>query len=57
MDTYIAKRDCYYQGHYLKKGQTLQVPKGTVVAFKLLEKVGEPEPLLQKTPVKKKDEA
>jgi len=40
MDEYRAKRDCYYEGHYLKKGQTIKVKKGTEVKFKLLEKVG-----------------
>lgn len=39
MDTYIAKKDCYYNGLFLKKGQTLKVAKGTVIEFKLLEKM------------------
>ncbi|MGD8113869.1 MAG: hypothetical protein ACQEWA_03185 [Sphaerochaetaceae bacterium] len=40
MDEYRAKRDCYYEGHYLKKGEIIKVKKGTEVKFALLEKVG-----------------
>lgn len=39
MDKYIAKRDCYCQGHFLKKGEEMQVPKGTKIDFTLVEKV------------------
>lgn len=39
MDEYVALRDCYYEGHDLKKGDTFTVPKGTVVEFKLVEKI------------------
>jgi hypothetical protein len=43
MDTYVAKRDCYWEGMFLKKGQTIKVAKGTVINFNLLEKVAEDE--------------
>lgn len=39
MDTYIALKDCYHNGFYLKRGQTVKVPKGTKVEFKLLKLV------------------
>jgi hypothetical protein len=48
MDTYVAKKDCYYNGMFLKKGQTLKVAKGTVIEFKLLEKVAGDEPVEKK---------
>jgi hypothetical protein len=53
MDTYVAKKDCYYNGMFLKKGQTLKVAKGTDVQFKLLEKVSTDEPVEKKTASKK----
>ena len=53
MDTYIAKKDCYYNGMFLKKGQTLKVAKGTEVAFKLLEKVSSEETTPKKPSSKK----
>ncbi|MGE0075339.1 MAG: hypothetical protein AB7S52_08940 [Sphaerochaetaceae bacterium] len=58
MDTYIAKKDCYYNGMFLKKGQTLKVAVGTVIEFKLLEKVVEDEAVDKKAeekPVGKTD--
>lgn len=48
METYVALRDCYWNGMFLKKGQTLQVAKGTVIEFKLLEKVTKDEPAPKK---------
>lgn len=53
METYIALRDCYWDGLFLKKGETIQVPKGTAVEFKLLEKVAEEEPAPKKADSKK----
>jgi len=53
MDTYVALRDCYWNGMFLKKGQTLQVAKGTAIDFKLLDKVVEDEPVDKKTASKK----
>jgi len=44
MDKYRAKRDCFYNDFFLKKGEILTVAKGTVVNFKLLEKVTEGKP-------------
>jgi len=39
MDTYVALRDCYYDGMHLKRGETIKVAKGEEVTFKLLKKV------------------
>jgi len=44
MEQYIAKRNCYYNGLYLKKGEVITVPKGTKVTFALLEKYVKPAP-------------
>jgi|LSQX01.3.fsa_nt_gb hypothetical protein len=43
MEKYRAKRDCYYNDFFLKKGEILTVAKGTVVDFNLLEKITEPK--------------
>lgn len=53
METYIALRDCYWDGLFLKKGETIQVPKGKVIEFNLLEKVTEEEPAPKKADSKK----
>ncbi|MDC7229714.1 MAG: hypothetical protein PQJ48_05355 [Sphaerochaetaceae bacterium] len=53
MDTYVAKRDCYWNGLFLKKGQTIKVAKGTVISFNLLEKLAEEEPAPKKAVSKK----
>lgn len=41
MDKYIAIRDCYFKGNFLKKGQFCMVAKGKKVDFKLVKKVEE----------------
>ena len=43
MDTYVALRDCYYDGMHLKRGETIKVARGTKITFKLLKKVDAPE--------------
>jgi len=43
MDKYIAVRDCYCMGNFLKKGETFLVTKGKKVDFKLVKKVEEPK--------------
>ena len=53
MDTYVAKRDCYWDGLFLKKGETIKVAKGTVIEFNLLEKMTEDEPAPKKVVSKK----
>lgn len=44
MDTYLVKRDCYWNGLFLRKGQTIKVVKGEEVKFNLLELVTKVEP-------------
>jgi len=39
MEEYRAKRDCYFNGLYLKKGQVVKLSKEVVGDFKLLELV------------------
>ncbi len=58
MDKYRATRDCYYNDFLLKKGEILTVPKGTVIDFKLLEKITDPkgEDVEPKTGTTKKKE-
>ena len=53
MEKYIAKRNCYWNGMFLKKGETIEVPKGTEIGFALLEKVPEEEPASKKAVSKK----
>jgi hypothetical protein len=53
MESYVAKRDCYYDGMFLKKGQTIKVAKGADIQFKWLEKVSTDEPVEKKTASKK----
>ncbi|MBN2858820.1 MAG: hypothetical protein JXK93_00990 [Sphaerochaetaceae bacterium] len=43
METYVATRDCFFEGMHLKRGQTIKLAKGTKVTFKLLKKVDAPE--------------
>lgn len=52
-DVYRAKRDCYYNGNFLRKGETITVGAGTSVVEKFLEPVSKAEPVKSK----KKDEA
>ena len=44
MDTYVAIKDCYYNGMYLKKGHEVQFAVGTVVLFGLLKKIEPDQP-------------
>lgn len=53
MDTYLVKRDCYWNGLFLRKGQTIQVVKGEEVKFNLLELV-EPDTKVEDEPAPKK---
>lgn len=53
METYVALRDCFWEGLFLKKGETTQVAKGTVVEFELLKKVTEEVPVSKGTVSKK----
>jgi len=43
MEKYRAKRDCFYNDFFLKKGEILTVARGTVIDFNLLEKITEPK--------------
>lgn len=54
MEEYVALRDCYFDGHYLKKGQTIKVAKGRVIEFALLRKMTEDETPEPKKVVSKK---
>ena len=54
MDKYIAIRDCYCQGNFLKKDQTFSVLKGTEIDFKLVRKVEDDEEINKKTNGQKK---
>jgi hypothetical protein len=44
MEEYRAKRDCYFNGLYLKKGQVVKLSKEVVGDFKLLELVNKGVP-------------
>ncbi len=49
MEEYRAKRDCYFNGLYLKKGQIVKLSEEVVGDFKLLELVNKKVPDVPKT--------